>query len=239
MQKLVLILLLFIVFFNGNAQQKDSLNIQNSEIQNNKLEFKAKHLYVPLSLMVAGLAIDGNGQNSIKNQVKDWRNEKMPNFRTHVDDVLQFAPLAATFGFEIVGMKPKTDFNNRAVIAIKSQVLTLGSVYVLKKAFNETRPDGTPLAFPSGHTAIAFSGAALLATEYGENYKWVPYVAYGTATTVGALRVANNRHYLSDVLFGAGLGILSTKLAYWTHQYRWNRKKSEKDPLAAIYQSQY
>ena len=75
----------------------------------------------------------------------------------------------------------------------------------------------------------------MLAIEYGEQHKWVPYAAYGVATTVGVMRMANNKHYISDVLFGAGLGILSMKAAYWTHQYKWNRPKSDRDPLTILY----
>ena len=58
--------------------------------------------------------------------------------------------------------------------------------------------------------------------------------AYSVATGVGVLRIAHDKHYWSDVIFGAGLGILSTKIAYWTHQYQWN-KKSEKDNLTILY----
>jgi membrane-associated phospholipid phosphatase len=42
---------------------------------------------------------------------------------------------------------------------------------------------------------------------------------------IQALRIMNNKHYLSDVLIGAGIGILSTKISYWTHQYKWNKRK--------------
>lgn len=239
MQKIFVVLLFLFIFTNGNAQQKDSTKIQNSisEVQNKKLAFETKQLYVSLSLMVAGIAIDGNGQNSIKNQVKDWRNRQMPNFHTTIDNYLQFAPLAATYAFDFAGMKARTDIRNQTAIMVKSQIITLGTVYILKKSLNETRPDGTALSFPSGHTAEAFAGATLLATEYGENYKWVPYVAYGTAATVGFLRIANNRHYLSDVLFGAGLGILSTKVAYWMHQYKWNKTQPSKDNLSILYKN--
>ena len=46
----------------------------------------------------------------------------------------------------------------------------------------------------------------MLSMEYGENYRWVPYVAYSVATGVGVLRIAHDKHYWSDVIFGAGLG---------------------------------
>ena len=113
--------------------------------------------------------------------------------------------------------------------------MVLGSTFILKHTFKQPRPDGSnKYGFPSGHTATAFSGAEMLSMEYKENYPWVPYVAYTMATGVGILRVTHKKHYWSDVLVGAGLGILSTKIAYWTHQYRWN-KKSDKDPLTNLY----
>lgn len=87
------------------------------------------------------------------------------------------------------------------------------------------RPDGSSYtSLPSGHTAQAFLGASILAQEYQYRYPWMPYAAYGVASTVGVMRMMNNKHYISDVLVGAGIGILSTKIIYWTHQYKWGSK---------------
>ena len=130
----------------------------------------------------------------------------------------QLFPFVAIYGFELAGMKPRTDWQNRTAIMIKGQIVNLGLVYLLKTTINQTRPDGTAYSFPSGHTANVFAGATMLSIEYGEHHKWVPYAAYGLASGVGIMRMANNKHYISDVLFGAGLGILSMKAAYWTHQ---------------------
>ncbi|MBF8456960.1 phosphatase PAP2 family protein [Kaistella sp. G5-32] len=209
------------------AQQKDSLQLHNS-----RFEFQYKKMYVPVGLMMTGVIAGGHGKNSWNNQVAAERNKNFSNFQNHADDYLQFAPFVAVYGFEFAGMKPKTDWKNRTAILIKGQIINLGLVLILKNTLKETRPDGTALSFPSGHTANAFAGATMLSIEYGKDYKWVPYAAYGVASTVGVLRIANNRHYLSDVLFGAGLGILSMKVAYWTHQYKWNATKSAHDPFA-------
>lgn len=97
---------------------------------------------------------------------------------------------------------------------------------LLKNTAHIQRPDQSNYAsFPSGHTAQAFAAATFLNEEYKDRYKWMPYVSYGIATTVGVLRMANNKHYISDVLVGAGIGYLSMKISYWTHHYKWNRKK--------------
>jgi membrane-associated phospholipid phosphatase len=62
-----------------------------------------------------------------------------------------------------------------------------------------------------------------MAKEYGDKNIWYSIGPYTVATGVGAMRVMNNRHWVSDVLVGAGIGILSTNLAYLTHQYRWGQ----------------
>ena len=67
------------------------------------------------------------------------------------------------------------------------------------------------LSFPSGHTCLAFATAATLAMCIP---RW-RYLFYGLAAVVGAERVAENAHYLTDVIAGAGLGVLSAYLTYW------------------------
>lgn len=226
MKNFLLALILLSQFYF--SQKKDSL----ATIENPK--FELKKTYIPATLMIGGLLTDIGGNKSVENKIKEERNEYLVDFRNHIDDYMQFSPFVAIYGFEWLGLKPRTDWKNRTAILIKGQILNLGLVYILKKSINETRPDGAPYSFPSGHTANVFAGATMLSMEYGNDNKWVPYVAYGVASSVGIMRIANNRHYISDVLFGAGLGVLSMKFAYWTHCYQWN-KKSEKDNLTILY----
>jgi membrane-associated phospholipid phosphatase len=40
---------------------------------------------------------------------------------------------------------------------------------------------------------------------------------YAVAVGSGVLRMYNNKHWLNDVVAGAGVGILSTRLAYWLY----------------------
>ncbi|QDP84556.1 phosphatase PAP2 family protein [Chryseobacterium sp. SNU WT5] len=229
--KKIYLFYVFLLFSCINfAQKRDSLRTES-----NRLEFQYKKMYVPLGLMLTGVAASGHSQKSWNNKMHAERDEHLLNFENHADDYIQLLPFVAIYAFEIGGMKPKTDWKNRTAILMKGQFINLGLVYILKTTFKETRPDGSALSFPSGHTAQAFSGATMLAIEYGENYQWVPYAAYGVASTVGVMRIANNKHYLSDVLFGAGLGILSMKVAYWTHQYKWTQHRSTTDPFAKIY----
>ncbi|WP_034690990.1 phosphatase PAP2 family protein [Kaistella palustris] len=234
MKKAFLFFLMMNLFALNSAQVKDSLKSESQHFH-----FQYKRLYMPAALMISGIVFDSNSRESLKNEIVEERNEHLFGFTNHLDDYAQFAPIAAVYGFELAGMKPRTDWRNRTAILIKGQVVNLGLVYVLKKTLKKTRPDGTAYSFPSGHTANAFAGATMLAIEYGEDYKWVPYVSYGVATGIGVMRMANNKHYISDVLFGAGLGILSMKVAYWTHQYRWNSAVTTTDPFAGVVYARY
>ena len=67
----------------------------------------------------------------------------------------------------------------------------------------------------SGHTATAFMTASMLVKEYGYKSPWIGIGAYSAATATGLMRMANNKHWLSDVLAGAGIGILSTEMGYY------------------------
>jgi len=85
---------------------------------------------------------------------------------------------------------------------IMAQTLTQG----IKMTAGRTRPDGTRYSFPSGHTSTAFATATVLQRHLG----WKAGVpAYGLATFVATSRVQSKRHYLSDVAFGAALGIVA------------------------------
>lgn len=208
------------------SQNKDSLTIIE------RPKFETKQLIIPATLMATGTLV----LTTEKRSEVITENRNFLAFGGYFEDYAQFSPHFSVYAFELAGMKPKTDFWNRTAIFAKSQIFVMAGSYVLKQAFREPRPDGSnKFGFPSGHTAISFSGAEMLSKEYKEDYPWVPYAAYTVASGVGALRVVHNKHYWSDVIFGAGLGILSTKLAYWTHQYKWNHtEKKQKDPFQNV-----
>ena len=70
-------------------------------------------------------------------------------------------------------------------------------------------------SFPSGHTATAFMAATMFHKEYGIRSPWYSVAGYTIATATAYSRLLNNRHWISDVLAGAGIGIISTELGYW------------------------
>lgn len=141
----------------------------------------------------------------------------MPNFGTKVDDYLQYAPLAAQGIMALCGVKGSSEGLLQVVTADALAIsMMAAAVYGLKYTVGRTRPNGQDnVSFPSGHTAKAFLGATLLAHEYGHISPWIPIAGYGVATATGVLRVLNNYHYVSDVLVGAAIGILTAELGYW------------------------
>ncbi len=85
---------------------------------------------------------------------------------------------------------------------LASTAVTLGTTYALKYAVNDTRPNGKPRSFPSGHTASAFAGAAYIHYRYG--WEWgVP--AELAATAVAVSRVDGNFHRWRDVIASAAI----------------------------------
>jgi len=97
------------------------------------------------------------------------------------------------------------------------------------------------LSFPSGHTGIACMGAEFLAQEYSSKSFAYSVIGYTFAATTGIFRLYNKDHWFSDVVAGAGYGILSTKLAYLVYPYIRNKvthtdKQGRKVSLMPTYQ---
>ena len=89
---------------------------------------------------------------------------------------------------------------------IQSQIVAQSMTVAIKMGVGRTRPDGTQYSFPSGHSAVTFATATVLQRDLG----WkVGVPAYGLATYVAASRIQDKRHFLSDVTFGAAIGIVA------------------------------
>jgi len=187
-----------------------------------RVRFDSRQFTVPAIFMGTGIAMDLT--NGIKNSQLTFHDNHLGGFHSAADNILLYVPAALPYGMDLLGIRSKTDIANRTAILIKAEILVTASGYLLKHTVHEWRPDrSNQYSFPSGHSLQVFATATMLSEEYRDRFKWMPYVAYGLATGVGLLRLANNRHYVGDVLFGAGLGILSMKLAYWTHHYKWHK----------------
>lgn len=208
----------FALLTTGMAQERvvaDSL--QKAPIS--LYEFNSTDL-IPSAILI------GIGAVSYKNRIAQEINLSIKTFvqerskHVKVDDYLQFAPLVAVYGMNALGYKGKHNFKNRTIILGTATLLMASTVSALKYSTKELRPDGSAWnSFPSGHTATAFMNAEFLFQEYKDQSPIYGIVGYATALSVGYLRVHNNKHWASDVITGAGIGILSTKVAYWSYPW--------------------
>lgn len=142
MGKSVYLCLLFFAFNTVQAQITDSLQPLSYQV-----EFRYNQLYIPTGLMTAGIILDTNRKESIKNEVVEERNEHLFTFQNHLYDYAQFAPLAAVYALELAGMEARTEWKNRNANLLKGQLINLGLVYILKTSLKNIRPTEQPTHF--------------------------------------------------------------------------------------------
>lgn len=135
-----------------------------------------------------------------------------------MDNYTQYAPAALVYGLNLFGVKGKHNFRDRSIIYATSQLISAAIVLPMKYTIKERRPDGSDnLSFPSGHTATAFSSAQFMFREYHDENLWLSLSGYPLAIFIVVYRNLNNKHWVGDVMAGAGIGMLSTELAYWLY----------------------
>ncbi|MBL0767123.1 phosphatase PAP2 family protein [Marivirga atlantica] len=221
----ILVCLLLFISSNVNAQIKDTL----------RRERTISAFILPASLIVGGLYAITDNDILGREEIREERNEHYYNFHVTADDYLQFAPLSLAFLMKTIGIEGRHDWFNSISLLLKSELLMGALVYTGKTLTAVPRPDtGSLNSFPSGHTAQAFMAATYLHKEFGRGRPYVTIVGYTLATSVGVLRVMNDRHWASDVLVGAGIGVLSTNLVYLTHK-RKNKLKTSNTLVSPIY----
>ncbi|WP_074638988.1 phosphatase PAP2 family protein [Bacteroides ovatus] len=200
----------------STRQRGDSLRISTTTNFSRRLDkFSSSRFYqmtyIGVPLIVGGLIVKREDDH-----FRGLRNEYLPRFNRHLDDYMQYAPAAVMLGMKVAGVQSRSSWGRMLVSDAFSALLMGGVVNTLKQTTNVERPDGSNKhSFPSGHTATAFMTATMFTKEYGHKSPWVGVGAYSVATATGLMRMANNKHWLSDVLTGAGIGILSTEVGYY------------------------
>ncbi|MES2265933.1 MAG: phosphatase PAP2 family protein [Bacteroidota bacterium] len=148
------------------------------------------------------------------------------NFSTtkHYEDYFQYAPVAIVYAVNLVGVHGKNTFVDRTLIYVMAQGMMNLAVFGLKNATHRLRPNGSDhYSFPSGHTSNSFLGAEFMAQELNEKSVYYGIIGYTFATTTGLFRIYHQNHWFSDVVAGAGFGILSTKAAYLLYPHIRNK----------------
>src|SRR6185436_17598139 len=224
------LLIILILPFASYGQFTDTLSNKPA-----KKKFSRTELFVPAILISSSLISFTDNEVLDNEEFLEVRSHNISHFNSSVDNYLQFSTVSILFGAELLGEKAKNDVLNQALLLIKSEIIVNVIIHPLKRITNVERPDGSGhSAFPSGHTAQAFLLAEFLNKELGDKSVYYSIAGYSIAASVGLLRMANNKHWASDVLAGAAIGIFSVDAAYSIHQYRWNKKKKSNTHLTFI-----
>ena len=203
-------IIIFLLIFKGNAQTQDSISISK-----NKDKISYKHFIAPVALITSGALLLNTALNDdLQANANRFFGE---DFHTSADDYLQFVPVAQIYLGKSFGFKPTNNFKQQTINIIVANAIMGTVVFATKNIVKEERPDQSDnLSFPSGHTATAFTNASLLYYEYKDSNVWYASSGFLFATATGVLRIANNKHYTSDVLTGAGIGLASGLIvSYW------------------------
>lgn len=172
-------------------------------------QFKPTSLILPASLIAVGAvgtAIDG------MNDFHLFRRKESVK-RIHIDDYMEWGMLGWVFVADLMG-KEKHNWADQLCLVVLAEGMNAAMTRTLKYTVREIRPDGRPYSFPSGHTANAFLGAHLAYKELKDSNPVAAYSGYALAAFVAGSRLYNNRHWVADVVAGAGFGMLSVELAY-------------------------
>ena len=210
MKSKLLTLTFSLLVFLGNAQINDSIS---SIKKKDKVSYK--QFIAPTALITAGTLLLNTALNDeLQSNTNKFFGEA---FHTASDNYLPFIPVAQIYLGKSFGFKPRNDFQHQTINIIVANAIGASVFTTLKYTVKEERPDQSDdLSFPSGHTSIAFTNAALLYYEYKDSNVWYASSGFLFATATGILRIANNRHYTSDVLTGAGIGLASGLIvSYW------------------------
>jgi hypothetical protein len=117
----------------------------------------------------------------------------------------QVAMSLGTYAYGRIFDQPKV--SHLGMDLLRAQIITEMLVQPVKFATHRERPDGTnSQSFPSGHAAATFAAATVIERHLGWRRS---LLGYGIATYVAASRLHDNRHYLSDVAFGAAVGTIA------------------------------
>ncbi|MBO4475663.1 MAG: phosphatase PAP2 family protein [Bacteroidales bacterium] len=207
-RKVILCVLMCLCLCGGARAQyaRDTLDRQS---------FRPAQLIAPALLAGAGLSIHFLGHDAVEVPIRTFVQDNVRKGvpASEVTGYVRWVPGAMHLSLGLLGVPSRHAFVDRSIEDVISFGFCLGGGYLLKKAFHGERPGGGEFdSFPSGHCMIAFTGAELMRMDYG--WAWGGG-AYALAAVIGGERLLVDRHWLGDVLAGAGFGILSAHVGGW------------------------
>ena len=175
------------------------------------------------TLITSGVFTNKSGT---KEGFRDFVRKRLDVHRTSIDDYLQHSPILFLGIHDLVSRPSKQEINRQLRHLIVTQTANIATVLILKELSGSTRPNGGSRAFPSGHTAYAFANAQVLYHSLKDRHPVLAYSGYIPAFFTGIYRILKDKHWISDVLAGAGIGILFSQLTY--HFDIWNARTHNK-----------
>ena len=181
-----------------------------------------RSVLLPSAMILYGaFTINSKGLKKINEEVRAavWEDRANGAGRTiKLDNYTLLAPAAAVYGLNLAGIRGRHNFVDRSMVYAMSNLIGSGITSSVKRMTGVMRPDSSNrLSFPSGHTSKAFIAAEFMRQEYKHRSPWYGVAGYAMAVGTGFLRMYNNKHWLNDVVAGAGVGIISTRVSYWLY----------------------
>ncbi|MGB7393564.1 MAG: phosphatase PAP2 family protein [Pricia sp.] len=219
----ITVLLLFFMTANFYAQVD---SVRNTP----KRSFLQKSI-VPTAFIASGILLsDSKFEINLHRETRDRVGN---DFLYPIDEYTRFAPTAQMYIADLAGVEAKNHWFDQTKNMALSIIITDIITNTMKRHIYKVRPNGADArAFPSGHSSLTFTSAAVLYEEFRDTSPLLAYSGYGFAAVTGSFRMLNNNHYLSDVLAGAGIGILVAKLVYqFDYLFKWNPFLKSKDAM--------
>lgn len=184
-----------------------------------KKPFPVESFVLPATMIAYGfVSLKSDLLQDINEQTQEEIWDDHPHHRVNIDNYLQFGPAVAVYALNAAGIRSAHNLIDGSALLIVSNIFLNITDFGLKEITHQRRPDGSDyFSFPSGHTAEAFANAEFLRLEYKDLSIWYGVGGYLMAAVTGYLRMYNNKHYLGELIAGAGIGIASTDLSYWLY----------------------
>ena len=220
-RRISLLLLPFLfTFYSSFVSAQNNLKAEqtsDSQQSDTRPYLKPSGLIVPAALLIyGGLKPVINGIPKLDDRIWTHMQNYYPDFHTNAADYLMWVPSASVYAMHAFHVKTQHTFKEHLILDVGSVLVTGGLGFGMRQISKHIETYTTHnTEFPSGHAANAFRGAEIVHQELKYSHPVLSYTGYVVATGVGLLRIYNKDHLLSEVLAGAGLGILSTKLTYW------------------------
>ncbi len=231
MYKLTYRLLMFALLLRcgtGFAQTKDSMALPKVIVDSVNKQLKAPIKVTPINLRDAivptvfiaygVIALFPGPLNKFNYTVQEQVYTDGSHKKVPYDNFILAAPVLTVYALNIAGIHGKNNLIDRSAIFGIANLIGNGGGFLIKNFSHVLRPDSSDrFSFPSGHTFNAFLGSEFLMKEYRDRSIWIGIAGHAVAAATGYLRIYNDKHWFNDVIAGAGLGIISTKIAYWSY----------------------